>query len=134
MKKKAVLIIIFVIALFVTVNNMKSETPKDDAFFISQAKNTGLTLVMVNNYDSAIEYYNKALAIDPNDSECYYWLAIAYSGKEDSAQALNNFNKAIELDPKYIEAYTMRSELHRKMGNQDLAEEDLRKAASLKKI
>ena len=134
MRKKFFLIIVFVIALFVIVNNMISEPTKDDTFLISQAKNTGLTLVMINKYDSAIEYYSKALAIDPNDAECYYWLAIAYSGKEDLPQALNNFNKAIELDPKYIEAYTMRSELHRKMGNKDLAEEDLKKASSLKPI
>ena len=117
---------------------MRSEPTKDDTLLINQTKNTGLTLVMTNQYtnqyDSAIEYYNKALAINPNDAECYYWLAIAYSGKEDLSQALNNFNKAIELDPKYIEAYTMRSELHRKIGNKNLAEEDLKKAASLKPI
>ena len=133
MNRKVFIAVILVIGLFFIVNDLRTGPEhQDDAFKISQAKNTAMTLLMVNKYDDAIENFNNALALDANDAEAYFGRAMAYAGKEDFNQAIKDYTKAIEIDPKYIEAYSMRSELHKKNGNLDLAEKDLQKAASLK--
>ena len=135
MNRRIFIIVILVIGLFFVVNELrKGPEHQDDAFKISQAKNTAMTLLMVNKYDSAIENFNNALALDPNDSEAYFGRAMAYAGKEDFNQTIKDYTKAIEIDPKYIEAYSMRSEIYKKIGNMDLAEKDLQKAASLKSL
>lgn len=57
-------------------------------------------------YDKAIEYCQKAIALDPNYDEPYYGIGLAYAGKGDEEKAVENFQKVIELNPSNASAYT----------------------------
>ena len=56
------------------------------------------------NYNEAEEFYNKALAENDKDSECYFNLGIISYKKQDYAKALELFEKTKELSPKNIQA------------------------------
>lgn len=58
----------------------------------------------LNNNKSAIDYYLKALALDPNNSDTTYYAALAYSNSENFAQAKNYAKKAIALNPSNMTA------------------------------
>ncbi len=51
-------------------------------------------------YDQAIEVLNKVLILDPDFTQVYMDLGIAYQNKKDYAQALSAFNKVLKEDPK----------------------------------
>ena len=66
----------------------------------------GFTAHENNNYDNAITYYNKSIELNPNYTEAYCNLGIAYAeGKQDYDIAIECFSKAIELDPNHANAY-----------------------------
>lgn len=58
-----------------------------------------------NNYDVAIDNYKKAIDINPELSEAYYNLGVAYSKKEEIETAVTYYEKAIAIDPEFTEAY-----------------------------
>jgi tetratricopeptide (TPR) repeat protein len=49
--------------------------------------------------DKAIEYFTKAIKLNPDDAYFYYWRSIAYFEKGDYDKAIEDFTKAIELKP-----------------------------------
>lgn len=57
-------------------------------------------LAMASNYHWAIELYDKAIAIDLQDSELYYKRAIAYEAIGDIQRAATDFLKAASLGHK----------------------------------
>lgn len=48
-------------------------------------------------YDKAIDDYNKAIALRPNDANAYYNRGDAYSAKGEHDKAIEDYTKAIEL-------------------------------------
>ncbi|HLD16071.1 MAG TPA: glycosyltransferase [Candidatus Nanoarchaeia archaeon] len=50
------------------------------------------------DYDKAIENFNKALNINPNDPRAYLGLGWCYMAKKDSKMAVNAFKKALEIN------------------------------------
>lgn len=57
----------------------------------------------LNNDNSAIEYYKKALAIK-KDSEVAYYLGVLYADKEDWGAAKNYLKQALQINPKNQDA------------------------------
>lgn len=51
------------------------------------------------DYKKALEYYNKAKALDPNDPGIYNNIGKIYEKQNEYEEALKNYNKAKELDP-----------------------------------
>ncbi len=60
------------------------------------------------NYDSAISDLEKAIELDPNDANMYYWRGFCFYEKEDFDNAISDFSKAIELDPNDANIYYWR--------------------------
>jgi tetratricopeptide (TPR) repeat protein len=60
------------------------------------------------DYDLAIENYEKAIHIDPNDEDFYVQLGDAKRLKGDMEGAIKDYSKAIEIDPLYALAYCRR--------------------------
>ncbi len=58
----------------------------------------GASYQAMNNNKQAAEFYKKSLAIDPNNSDTAYYLALAYSNDNNFAQAKTYAKKAIALD------------------------------------
>lgn len=74
--------------------------------------NEGGSLFQKGNYGSAIQKYNEALQIDPNNAIGHNLLGMAYRFKfnqtgtqEFKDKEIEYFKKAIELDPKFWVAY-----------------------------
>jgi tetratricopeptide (TPR) repeat protein len=56
------------------------------------------------NYDKAIEYYKKAIELDPNDKNKYLNLGAIYSSKGKYDAAIICYEKAIAIDPNFLPA------------------------------
>ena len=52
-------------------------------------------------FDKAIEEFNKALKLNPNDPEIYYNLGLAYESKSKLDEARKMYEKAVEINPNY---------------------------------
>ena len=55
-----------------------------------------------------IEFYNKAIELNPNYAEAYNYRGLAYNDKKYYEMALSDYNKAITFDPNYANAYNNR--------------------------
>jgi len=50
-------------------------------------------------FNLAIEHFQRAIDLNPNHAEAYFWLAHTYHVIGDLGLSMNNMDKAIELDP-----------------------------------
>ena len=82
------------------VNHIKALMTKETEYV-----NIGLDYFNKNNFNTAIEYFNKAIEINPNDKYGYFNRANAYLRLKEHQNAINDYNKVIELDPTYSEAF-----------------------------
>ena len=57
-----------------------------------------------NQFYAAIETYNKATAIDPDNAAAWVCKANSYLLTGDEQDAIEAFDKAIEVDPSYSDA------------------------------
>src|SRR2546421_5106286 len=57
------------------------------------------------SWDQAIASYNKALALEPNDSATHYNLALALKYKGDAKEAAEEFEATLQLKPKWAAAH-----------------------------
>jgi tetratricopeptide (TPR) repeat protein len=75
-------------------------------------------------YEEAISYFNKAIAIVPNVAEAYYNRGLAHFRNGNLNEALSDFSKAIEINPDDFEAYSQRgfANYFRKNYNQAIAD------------
>lgn len=69
----------------------------------------------LGNYKSAIENFNQALSLNPNDAVAYvnrgnarYQIAHNSSNPQDYYAAMDDFNQALRLDPQAADAYLSR--------------------------
>ncbi len=93
--------------------------------------NRGLTYKNLRLYDKAMADFNRVIELSPGDKGAYFNRGFIYGGKGDYGRAAADFTRALELDPGYIQAYKYRSIAYRKLGRQELAEEDEKKAKTL---
>ena len=56
-------------------------------------------------HEMAIEYYQKAIAANPNYASVYYNMGLAYDDLQDYREAIRCYQKAIAIDPNYAYAY-----------------------------
>lgn len=76
--------------------------------------NLGVEEFERGNYGLAIQYFTKAIELNPDNALAYYNRGLAYLKKGDKytpegeaslENAISDFNRAIELKPDYVEAY-----------------------------
>jgi tetratricopeptide (TPR) repeat protein len=73
--------------------------------------------LQLGNFDEAIRCFKKAIEIDPNAFDAYYYLGSTYARRGDLQEAFICFTEAISINPKYIEAYRSRGEVQIALGN-----------------
>ncbi|MGD8373212.1 MAG: tetratricopeptide repeat protein [Syntrophobacterales bacterium] len=78
-----------------------------------------------------IEYFTKALEVNPNLVEAYEKRAIHYYFQRRYVKAIRDYSKIIELKPEGFEAYLMRGSAHLKAGETELAISNLSRAIEL---
>ena len=87
--------------------------------------NLGEALLKQEQYSQSIEYFRKALALDPSWAKAHVCLgkALVREGKDDEAKA--NFLAAICLDPSSRDAHYQLGQLYRRQGNLVAAQKEL---------
>ena len=83
------------------------------------------------NYQSAIEYYKKAISLKPNYAQSYLGLAQSYKACNDYTNALGYLNKYISYNTNSDFAYAMRADIYMNLGNITEAENDIKKALNI---
>ena len=93
------------------------------------ADKAGLSATYGNNA-AAVKYYTKAVSLDPERSDFYYFMGVSYGELGKFDQAMENINKAISMnkfDARYLYG---RGRVYLKVGNEAAAMKDFNKAAA----
>lgn len=67
--------------------------------------NLGRSLAEKKQFDAAIEFYGKALAVDDSSALAHYNMGAALYAKGDREQAMAHYRTALRLDPEFAEAH-----------------------------
>lgn len=67
--------------------------------------NKGYSFYKFKKYKEALEYYNKAIELNPNKAKFYNNKGVALSALGRKSEALDCYNKAIELNPNQPDYY-----------------------------
>jgi len=94
--------------------------------------NRGYILLQIKNYENAILDFRKAIELNNTIANPHKSLGEIFFQKEQFKESLEELNKAIELKSDYLDAYELRSQVHRQLKNKDKAEEDEKIVANLK--
>jgi len=82
------------------IQEKTKNTPNDARYFVLG----GSFFDRIGQYDLALQYLNRALALSPEKESIYFELGSAYLNKGDTATAFQTFQKAYNLDPQATEA------------------------------
>jgi len=78
-----------------------------------QHSTLGMLLTRLGRREQAVEIYEKARALQPDNARHYYNIACLQRSLGKIEAAEKNFDKTLELDPADYEAYKIRSELRK---------------------
>lgn len=92
-------------------------SPKNADEYISR----GVSYALEGDYYKAIDDFDRAVELNPQDPRARYVRGIAYFGVDYYSNSWDDFNKAIELDPNYAKAYYARA-----IANYDMLHSDKR--------
>lgn len=90
-----------------------------------------IAAMKAGNNDEAIRQFNDIVAKVPTCADCYYNLGVAYTNKQQYAEAETAFKKVAELRPTSPDAFTGLANVYNAQKKFDLAAEASSKAASL---
>lgn len=92
--------------------------------------NLGNEYYKKEEFDKALEEYNKAIEVKPDSLETYFNRALAYTRKKEYDKAISDINKVIKLNPTLAEAYYTSGLIHEYLKDEDGALADYDKALS----
>ncbi|MDR2905285.1 MAG: tetratricopeptide repeat protein [Helicobacteraceae bacterium] len=94
--------------------------------------NRGNEAIKDKDYQTAISDYTKAIQIDPNNADAYYFRGFAYYKIfGDLDKAIPDFTKAIKIDPNNARAYVSRGNVYDSLGDHNKAIADYTKAIEI---
>ncbi len=91
----------------------------------------GITKVNEGNYKEAIELFNRALVISPNNSEATYYAGLAYARDGQYMKAEGLLLKTLDLDETATDAYLQLGSIYYERSHCDEAEEYLSRYMNL---
>ena len=94
----------------------------------------GINAAQRGDIDTAMNYYNKAIEMNPDYADAYYYRGRAYYNNNDDTNAIEEFDKAIEMNPDYADAYHHRGRAYYRNGEIDLATTDFAEAQRLRTL
>lgn len=106
------------------IDAAKQDTPVDIVAL-------GIAFLKNGQFDGAISEFNKAIKINPENVDAYYYRGCAYFSKEKFKKALSDYNKAIEIDPGYVNAYINRGYYYHTISQYPRAIQNYKKALEL---
>lgn len=102
-----------------------SEVLREDKTHKLALVSRGAAFMRTGNHQTALEDFDRAIAIDPQYARAYHLRGLAREVKNDDHGALDDFNRAIELAPDYGVAYHSRATLLTKLGQTERATADI---------
>lgn len=78
---------------------LKKINADDDEFLIKIYTNLGICSYLTQEYQSALGYFEKVLAISPHDVNSLIYSGLSYKDLGDKTKALENLTKALEYIP-----------------------------------
>ncbi|MEO7047510.1 MAG: tetratricopeptide repeat protein, partial [Ferruginibacter sp.] len=115
--------------------NISSSAPRP----LTIAQKTGSYLIdgfakfKINDFAAAIEYYNKAIDLNPDFKEAYFFRAMARKITRNYTGAIEDYNKALEFSPRDEIYYCGRGEAKMEMQNNAGAMKDFNTAIEINK-
>ena len=103
----------------------------DDGFTAAQYVDMGFKAWEAQKYSEAIDYYNRAIELDPKNSGAYDNRGNSYRDQGNWIQAIQDYDKAIELNPQNSWAYANRGFTYYLQGNFEKALSDCSKAIEI---
>jgi tetratricopeptide (TPR) repeat protein len=91
----------------------------------------GITNSQAGHYDQALQAFDQALKLKPNDPALITYKGIVYYAKGNNAKALQLFDEAIKLNPNFARAYYQRGMVYQSQEKYKQAVPDLEKAKRL---
>ena len=91
----------------------------------------GFDSMMFGEYEEAVEYYTKAIEIDPTYVFCYDDRGRAYANLGQYDLAIADFEKAIEMDPDYSSPRNSLAMTYYRMGDYENALESIKVALEI---
>jgi len=87
--------------------------------------------IHLNKHERAIKDYDRAIALNPNDTAAYNNRGLAYADLNKHERAIKDYDKAIALNPALAEAYSNRGLAYAELNKYERAIEDYDKAIEL---
>jgi tetratricopeptide (TPR) repeat protein len=91
----------------------------------------GMQASQAGRYDQALQAFDQALKLKPNDPALISYKATVYYAKGNNAQAMQLIEQIIKQNPNFGRAYYQRAMILEKQEKYGEALEDLKKAKSL---
>ena len=76
-----------------------------EGFSAANWSEIGRQSIDAKHWNEALNAYNKAIDLNPNDASAYYNRGLAYDNLDKDDLAIADYEKAIELNPKYGDAF-----------------------------
>uniref|UniRef100_A0A3P9N591 Small glutamine-rich tetratricopeptide repeat-containing protein alpha n=1 Tax=Poecilia reticulata TaxID=8081 RepID=A0A3P9N591_POERE len=86
-------------------NTAPSSSTEEQKAEAERLKTDGNDQMKVENFAAAVEFYSKAIALNPQNAVYYCNRAAAYSKLGNYAGAVQDCERAIRIDPNYSKAY-----------------------------
>ena len=93
--------------------------------------NLGNNCYNAEDYKEAIEYYTKAIELNPNNEDYYTDRADCYKKLEQYEEAISGYSKAIKLNPDSYSSYQMRGQCYQELKQYEEAINDFNKAIEI---
>ncbi len=90
----------------------------------------GALFSVYGNQNAAIEAFQKAIEIEPENGDAHFNIGIAYAEKGDYPKAIHAVNKALRIDPERGMYHYGRGWIHIRFGNRDQGLSDMEEAAN----
>ena len=113
----------------------KSRTAKRPSTAIKKDANywfeKGALVSTYGNNEAAVQYFHKAIVLDPNFSQAYFSQGVSYGQLGQYQKAIAQINMAIQKEPQNSLYYYGRGRVYLLWGDKEKAMADLRKAAEM---
>jgi tetratricopeptide (TPR) repeat protein len=93
--------------------------------------NQGMQASQSGRYDQALQIFDQALKLKPNDPAIISYKATVYYAKGNNAKAMELCNQALKINPNFARAYNQRGMIYQSQEKYREALPDLKKAKAL---
>ena len=111
-----------------TAKSQPSKPVKRDARYWF---NKGALVSTYGNNKAAVQYFQKAIALDPNFSGAYFSQGVSFGQLGQYQKAIAQINRALKMEPQNGMYYYGRGRVYLLSGDKTKAMEDFKKAADL---